>query len=37
MSWKWNKNLGQLLLAVWLIITGLLHFVHVVPLTRRQS
>jgi hypothetical protein len=25
---KLTKNLGILLLAIWLIVTGLLHFVH---------
>lgn len=28
MAWKWNKNIGLLLLAIWLIISGLLQFVH---------
>jgi hypothetical protein len=28
MAWKWNKSVGLLLLAIWLIITGLLHFVE---------
>jgi hypothetical protein len=28
MAWKWNKNMGLLLLAIWLIITGVLYFVH---------
>jgi hypothetical protein len=28
MAWKWNRNVGLLLLAIWLIITGLLHFVQ---------
>lgn len=29
MSWKWNKNVGLLLLAIWLITSGLLHFIHI--------
>ena len=28
MAWKWNKNVGLLLLAIWLIISGVLYFVH---------
>jgi hypothetical protein len=29
MKWKWNSNLGLRLLAIWLIIAGVLHFVRV--------
>jgi len=29
MKWNWNRNLGMLLLGIWLIATGLLAFVHV--------
>jgi len=29
MKWKWNNNLGLRLLAIWLISSGLLHFVRV--------
>ena len=32
MNWKVNKNLGLLLLAIWLIVSGLLHFVHVLSI-----
>ncbi len=28
MPWKWNQNVGMLLLAIWLILSGVLHFVH---------
>jgi hypothetical protein len=28
MAWKWNNNVGLLLLAIWLIVSGLLYFVH---------
>jgi hypothetical protein len=28
MAWKWNKSVGLLLLAIWLIISGMLYFVH---------
>jgi hypothetical protein len=28
MALKWNKSKGLLLLAIWLIITGLQHFVQ---------
>jgi hypothetical protein len=28
MPWKWNKNVGLLLLAIWLIVSGVLYFVH---------
>jgi hypothetical protein len=28
MAWKWNKNVGLLLLAIWLIIWGVAYFVH---------
>ena len=28
MKWLGTKNLGLLLLGIWLILTGLLHFVH---------
>ena len=29
MNWNWNKNLGMLLLGIWLILTGALAFVHI--------
>ena len=29
MAWKWNRNVGMLLLAIWLIVWGLLQFVHI--------
>jgi hypothetical protein len=29
MKWLGTKNLGMLLLGIWLIITGLLPFVHI--------
>jgi hypothetical protein len=29
MSWNRNKNLGMLLLGIWLILTGALAFVNV--------
>ena len=29
MKWIGTKNLGMLLLAIWLILTGALAFVHV--------
>ena len=29
MSWNWNKNIGMLLLAIWLIVSGVLYFVHI--------
>ena len=29
MKWLGTKNLGLLLLGIWLILTGLLPFVHV--------
>ena len=32
MAWKWNKNVGLLLLAIWLIITSALQFVHFVAI-----
>lgn len=28
MKWLGTKNWGLLLLAIWLIVAGLLHFVH---------
>lgn len=29
MKWLGTKNLGMLLLGIWLIITGLLPFLHI--------
>ena len=29
MKWLGTKNLGMLLLGIWLVITGLLPFVHI--------
>ena len=29
MKWLGTKNLGMLLLGIWLILTGLLPFVHI--------
>jgi hypothetical protein len=29
MAWKWNKSIGLLLLAIWLIAWGVLFFVPI--------
>lgn len=29
MKWLGTKNLGMLLLGVWLVVNGLMHFVHI--------
>ena len=29
MKWLGTKNLGMLLLGIWLVLTGLLPFVHI--------
>ena len=29
MKWRWNSSLGLLLAGIWLILTGVLYFVHV--------
>ena len=29
MKWLGTKNLGMLLLGIWLVVTGLLPFVHI--------